>query len=79
MRQCRTDCGSRARSSPRLVRAIRWGWQVSLYITARGLGTSPVPVGNEILEIEFVLITVSLQSAIGPNGGIVLSQAARRA
>lgn len=28
-------------------------WQVPLYVTARGLGTSPIPVGREILEIEF--------------------------
>ena len=32
---------------------LNHGWQVPLYVTARGLGTSPIPVGNEILEIEF--------------------------
>jgi hypothetical protein len=32
---------------------LNHGWQVPLYVTARGLGTSPVPIGNEILEIEF--------------------------
>ncbi|MGO4525289.1 DUF5996 family protein [Microvirga sp. 2MCAF35] len=32
---------------------LNHGWQVPLYVTARGLGTSPIPIGNEILEIEF--------------------------
>jgi Family of unknown function (DUF5996) len=32
---------------------LNHGWQVPLYVSARGLATSPVPVGTEILEIEF--------------------------
>jgi hypothetical protein len=32
---------------------LNHGWQVPLYVTARGLGTSPIPVGSEIFEIEF--------------------------
>jgi len=32
---------------------LNHGWQVPLYVTARGLGTSPMPAGDEILEIEF--------------------------
>ncbi len=32
---------------------VNHGWQVPLYVTARGLGTSPIPIGNEIFEIEF--------------------------
>jgi hypothetical protein len=32
-------------------------WQVPLYVTARGLGTSPIPIGNEIFEIEFDFIS----------------------
>ena len=35
---------------------VNHGWQVPLYVTARGLGTSPIPVGGEILEIEFDFI-----------------------
>ena len=35
---------------------LNHGWQVPLYVTARGLGTSPIPVGREILEIEFDFI-----------------------
>ncbi len=32
---------------------VNHGWQVALYVTARGLGTSPIPVGAETVEIEF--------------------------
>ncbi|HEY2132605.1 MAG TPA: DUF5996 family protein [Acetobacteraceae bacterium] len=35
---------------------LNHGWQVPLYVTARGLGTSPISIGNEILEIDFDLI-----------------------
>jgi hypothetical protein len=35
---------------------VNHGWQVPLYITAHGLGTSPIPIGNDILEIEFDFI-----------------------
>src|SRR5580698_9573048 len=35
---------------------LNHGWQVPLYVTARGLGTSPIAVGNEIFEIEFDFI-----------------------
>ena len=36
---------------------LNHGWQVPLYITARGLGTLPIPAGREILEIEFDFIS----------------------
>jgi hypothetical protein len=35
---------------------VNHGWHVPLYVTARGLGTSPIPAGQEILEIEFDFI-----------------------
>ena len=35
---------------------VNHGWQVPLYVSARGLGTSPIPFGEEILEIEFDFI-----------------------
>ena len=35
---------------------LNHGWHVPLYVTARGLATSPIPVGREILEIEFDFI-----------------------
>ena len=36
---------------------LNHGWQVPIYVTARGLGTSPIPIGSEILEIEFDFIS----------------------
>jgi uncharacterized protein DUF5996 len=36
---------------------LNHGWQVPLYVTARGLGTSPIPVGSENFEIEFDFIS----------------------
>jgi hypothetical protein len=36
---------------------VNHGWQVPLYVTARGLGTSPIPNGNEIFEIEFDFVS----------------------
>ena len=35
---------------------VNHSWHVPLYVTARGLGTSPIPVGNKILEMEFDFI-----------------------
>jgi hypothetical protein len=35
---------------------LNHSWQVPLYVTARGLGTLPIPFGGEILEIEFDFI-----------------------
>ena len=32
---------------------LNHSWHVPLYVTARGLGTTPMPVGDEILEFEF--------------------------
>jgi Family of unknown function (DUF5996) len=36
---------------------VNHGWHVTLYVTARGLGTSPIPIGNAIFEIEFDFIS----------------------
>ncbi|MGA8759126.1 MAG: DUF5996 family protein, partial [Stellaceae bacterium] len=40
----------------RLTPWLNHGWQVPLYVSAHGLGTSPIPIGDEILEIEFDFI-----------------------
>jgi hypothetical protein len=40
----------------RLTPWVNHGWQVPLYVTARGLGTSAIPIGREILEIELDFI-----------------------
>jgi hypothetical protein len=50
-----TQIGGKIRLS--LSPWLNHGWQVPLYVTARGLGTSPIPVGHEILEIEFDFIS----------------------
>jgi hypothetical protein len=39
---------------------VNHSWQVPLYVTARGLGTSPIPIGGEILEVEFDFIAHKL-------------------
>ena len=36
---------------------VNHSWQVPLYVSARGFGTSPIPVGKEVLEIEFDFIS----------------------
>src|SRR6185437_918192 len=41
---------------------VNHGWQVPLYVTARGLGTSPIPGGREYLEIEFDFIAHRLRA-----------------
>lgn len=40
----------------RLTPWLNHGWQVPFYVTACGLSTSAIPLGNEILEIEFDFI-----------------------
>jgi len=36
---------------------VNHSWQVPLYVTACGLGTSPIHIGHEILEIEFDFVS----------------------
>jgi hypothetical protein len=40
---------------------VNHGWQVPLYVTARGLGTGAVPYGHEVFEIELDFIGHRLQ------------------
>src|SRR5437762_13864915 len=40
----------------RLTPWLNHGWQVPLYVTARGLGTGPIPIAAEVLELEFDFI-----------------------
>jgi hypothetical protein len=53
---------------------INHGWQVTLYVTAFGLGTSPIPIGKEILEIEFDFIRhrLTLRSSLGEERMLAL-------
>jgi Family of unknown function (DUF5996) len=43
---------------------VNHSWQVPLYVTARGLGTSPIPAGREILEMEFDFIAHRLVARV---------------
>jgi len=56
---------------------INHSWQVPLYVSARGLGTSPIPVGHEILEIEFDFILHRLVLRMSNDETRVISLAVR--
>src|SRR5215469_10300074 len=53
---------------------INHGWQVPLYVTSRGLGTSPIPWGTESFEIEFDFLAqrLSLQTSLGEQRSLPL-------
>ena len=40
-------------------------WNVPLYVTARGLGTSAIVYGNDVLDIEFDFVAHELQLRMG--------------
>jgi hypothetical protein len=50
------------------------GWQVPLYVTARGLGTGAIPVGKAMLDIEFDFIDhrLTCRSSRGDTRSIAL-------
>jgi hypothetical protein len=60
----------------RLVQSpwLNHSWHATLYVTARGLGTSPVPYGNRMFQIDFDFINhqLSVQSTDGSSGGFAL-------
>ena len=47
---------------------VNHGWQVPLYVSARGLTTSPIPSGAGILEIEFDFIAHRLDARTSRGG-----------
>lgn len=53
---------------------LNHGWQVPLYVTSRGLGTSPIPAGREVLEMEFDFIAHRLRvhTSLGAERALVL-------
>ena len=53
---------------------VNHSWQVPFYVTARGLGTSPIPIGNDILEIEFDFIghRLTFSTSQGENRALSL-------
>jgi hypothetical protein len=59
----------------RLAPWLNHSWQVALYVTARGLGTSAIPVGDEILEMEFDFIEhrLVLRTSTGERRALALA------
>ena len=53
---------------------LNHSWQVPLYVTARGLGTSPIPIGSELLEIEFDFLAhrLAARTSLGGEAGFPL-------
>jgi hypothetical protein len=53
---------------------LNHGWQVPLYVTARGLASSPIPGAGEILDIEFDFIAHRLicRTSRGDQGELML-------
>ncbi len=53
---------------------INHSWHVTLYVTARGLTTSPVPCGNRTFQIDFDFIEhqLTVQSSDGSAGNVAL-------
>jgi hypothetical protein len=53
---------------------VNHSWHVTLYVTARGLTTSPIPYGIRTFQIDFDFIAhqLVLQSSDGGMGGIAL-------
>jgi hypothetical protein len=53
---------------------INHSWHVTLYLTARGLGTSPIPHGTRTFHIDFDFIDhqIIVQSSDGAIGGFPL-------
>src|SRR5580704_16914905 len=44
-------------------------WHVPLYVTTRGLSTSPIPFGNQTFEVEFEFLTHQLVIRTSSGGG----------
>ncbi len=55
---------------------LNHSWQVPLYVTSRGLGTSPIPVGRESLEMEFDFIAQRLEvrTSLGARRSLPLTR-----
>ncbi|HEY2257200.1 MAG TPA: DUF5996 family protein [Variovorax sp.] len=53
---------------------VNHGWQVPLYVTSRGLSTSPIPDGFESFEIEFDFVAhrLSCRTSQGGEGAFKL-------
>ena len=62
IRARRSTCGRRSsgRFDSRESAPINHGWHSTLYVTARGLTTSPIPHGHRIFQIDFDFIDHAL-------------------
>jgi hypothetical protein len=54
---------------------LNHSWHVPLYVTARGLGTSPIPIGDESFEIDFDFIghRLVVRTSRGEEAGVPLA------
>jgi Family of unknown function (DUF5996) len=54
---------------------LNHSWHVPLYVTARGIGTSPMPIGDESLEIDFDFVAHRLvaRTSRGNEAGFALT------
>ena len=61
----------------RLVQSpwVNHAWNATLYVTARGLTTSPIPYGNRLFQIDFDFVghQLHLRSSDGAAGGFALA------
>ena len=53
---------------------VNHSWHVTLYVTARGLTTSPIPYGTRTFQVDFDFIEhrLTLQASDGGTGGLAL-------
>ena len=53
---------------------VNHGWHATLYVTARGLTTSPIPHGSRTFEMEFDFIAhqLAIRASDGGLGGFAL-------
>src|SRR5512133_1246791 len=53
---------------------VNHAWHVTLYVSARGLATSPIPHGTRSFDVEFDFIAhrLVLRSSDGGSGGVAL-------
>jgi hypothetical protein len=53
---------------------VNHSWHATLYLTARGLGTSPIPYGTRIFQIDFDFVAhrLTVQSSDGSGGAFAL-------
>jgi Family of unknown function (DUF5996) len=53
---------------------LNHSWQTPFYVTARGLGTSPIPTGDEIFDLEFDFVShrLSVRTSRGAERFLLL-------